>query len=245
VHEGFENLVEPWSRIVRDSCPPPHAWAAAKTALFIRNMMVREFGGERGIEPGKRNLYLFSLVSPAWVEPGRRLEIHNAITEMGHISAAMVFTDDGADVDIKPDFSDNPANLVLTVPWFVDFKSADSDKCSPAVRNGRIFLKPEEQHVVLHWKIKAGVFAGTYQRLFKMYRSEYGFVGKYPQAEDAYSNKKLLMPILSDAEESHTAVPLSFKVVREAFTHEYALRFRKFISEGDDVELARPPFIRK
>jgi hypothetical protein len=89
VHEGFENLVVPWTRIVRSGCPPPHAWAAAKTALFIRNMMVREYGGDRSTEPGKRDLYLFSLISPAWVTPGNKLEIQNAITEMGRISETM------------------------------------------------------------------------------------------------------------------------------------------------------------
>ena len=44
-HEGFENLVVQWSnRTPEPGCPPPHAWAAAKTALFIRNMMVVDTG---------------------------------------------------------------------------------------------------------------------------------------------------------------------------------------------------------
>ena len=119
-HEGFENLVEPWTnRTPRESCPPPHAWAAAKTALFIRNMMVCEYGGRAGIDAGSRDLYLYSLISPAWIKPGKKVAIRNAPTEMGRVSSTLSFTADGAELTVKPAFHHAPRYIVFRIPYSV------------------------------------------------------------------------------------------------------------------------------
>ncbi|NQU51946.1 MAG: hypothetical protein HQ522_05360, partial [Bacteroidetes bacterium] len=80
-HEGFENMIEPWADRDPDPIPAPHAWAAAKTSLLIRNMLVREYGGSAGVEENKRDLYLFSVLSPEWVKPGKEIKIINATCE--------------------------------------------------------------------------------------------------------------------------------------------------------------------
>jgi hypothetical protein len=237
-HEGFENMVIPWTRIVASFCPPPHAWAAAKTALFIRNMMVREYGGQRGLMPDERDLYLFSLISPSWVKPGNKLEIDNAVTEMGHVSSTMTFTTYGAEIRIKPDFFESPAHLVLTVPYFVDLLSFETDTGEPKRKNNWIFLSPNTTQVNLHWRIKEGVFANTYQNLLTMYRSEYGYMGEGIEADLRYRIQKPPKPFLTGKERAYPAVPLSFELVCEAYEHEYEKRFKKFKAKGGTVDRA-------
>jgi len=98
-HEGFENMVEPWTDRDTSDWPPPHAWAAAKIANLIRNCLVVEHGGRAGLYEGRRDLHLFSVVSPVWAEPGRTLGFRDAVTEMGTVSASMRFPHDGAEED--------------------------------------------------------------------------------------------------------------------------------------------------
>jgi len=240
-HEGFENMVIPWTRIVAPICPPPHAWAAAKTALFIRNMMVREYGGQRGLEPDKRDLYLFSLISPSWVQPGNKLEISNAVTEMGHISAVMTFTAKGAEVSIDPHFFESPAHIVLTIPYFVDLIDIETDQRMFKKGNTWIFLPPNTSHVKLYWKIKEEMFAGTYQNLLKMYRSEFGYMGEGEEAEKRFRTEQPSKPFLTTEETNYPAARLSFELVREAFFHEYTRRFEEFKANGGTVDKALPP----
>ena len=227
-HEGFENLVIPWSRLVRASCPPPHAWAAAKTSLFIRNCMVREFGGEGGLDMKKRGLHLFSLVSPAWTKSGNKIEIKDAVTEMGRISATMIFSKSGAEVEIKPAFHSEPAHIALTVPYFVDLKKAEADGKKVSVKDGIIYLAPDAKKVVLKWKEKKGIHKDTYQDILKMYRSEYGYI----KDRNRFRTEEPPKPRLTAEEEKHPAEPISFDLARRAFTHEYKRRFDEEIKAG-------------
>jgi len=227
-HEGFENLVVPWSRLVSPSCPPPHAWAAAKTALFIRNGMVREFGGEAGLTPHERGLYLFSLVSPAWAKPGEKLTIRHAVTEMGLVSATMTFNDHGAEIDIEPDFHTPPAYLALTVPYFVELISVDAGTRPIEVRDGVITFQPDVRKISLRWKKKKDVHDGTFQALLNMYRSEYGYL----KDRNRFLIETPPTPVLTDEEKLHPATPMSFALVRKAFAHEYRRRFEEDRNAG-------------
>ena len=240
-HEGFENLVVPWTRLVSPGCPPPHAWAAAKTALFIRNMMVREFGGKGGLKPGERNLHLFSLISPAWARPGNKLEIRNAVTEMGTVSATMAFRTDGADVTIQSDFHTPPARLAIAAPYFVELTEIQVDGRKRHAQGNAISLSPNARRVALNWREKPGIHDGTYQDLLKLYRGEYGYV------KDAarYCSEEPPKPVLSAEENNHPAMPLSFGVVRRAFSHEYERRFEKHVGTGGAVDGAQPPGMLK
>ena len=239
-HEGFENLVEPWTRLVRPTCPPPHAWAAAKTALFIRNMMVREFGGQGGVQMEKRNLYLFSLISPAWVKPGNQLVIRNAATEMGTVSATMTFGRDGAEVTIAPNFHTPPAQIALTIPYFVDLHSVKADGKTLTPRAGIVYLAPDVKRVSFKWEEKKGIHDGTYQDLLKLYRGEYGYI----QDRNRYRTEKPPEPFLTAEEASHPAAPLSFEVVLSAYQHEYARRFAEHTAAGGAVLTVQAPALQ-
>jgi hypothetical protein len=160
-------------------------------------------------------------------------------------------------VTIHPDFRDPPAHLVLTVPWFVELESvrlapekhrrpdasstAAADDKHPVQQNGQIFLPPDTTHISLRWKIKNETFAGTYQNLLKMYRSEYASVGKYPDSDKIYRTEPPPTPHLTDREKSHPPERLSFDLVRKAFTHEYTRRFKAYAASGGTVDKAQPP----
>ena len=227
-HEGFENLVEPWTRLVSPSCPPPHAWAAAKTALFIRNMMVREHGGEGGLNLKKRNLYLFSLVSPAWVKPGNKLEIRNAVTEMGTVSATMTFNENGAEVEIESNFHTTPAHLALSIPYFVELINCDAGSSKQEIKEGVIYFSPDVKKVTLKWNENKDAHKGTYQNLLKMYRSEYGYI----KDRNRFRTEQPPKPFLSAQEENHRPEVMSFDLVRNAFVHEYTRRITEYLAAG-------------
>ncbi len=236
-HEGFENLVVPWTRLVDPNCPPPHAWAAAKTALFIRNMMLREHGGEGGIHNKARNLFLFSLISPTWIKPGNKLEISNAVSEMGTVSASMTFTKDGANVTIAPDFHTSPAKIALTIPYFVELESCDAGTKDYEIKDGVIFLPADVTKVKLKWKEKNNAHAGNFQKLLKMYRSEYGLI----RDRNRYRSEKPKKPILNMDEKNYPAEVFSFDLVRKAFMHEYKRRADAYKNEGGVLEYIVPP----
>ncbi len=54
------------------------------------------------IEINKRDLYLFSVLSPQWLKPGKEIRINNANTEFGKVSASMEITENGATIRINP-----------------------------------------------------------------------------------------------------------------------------------------------
>jgi hypothetical protein len=228
-HEGFENLVEPWTnRTPYEECPPPHAWAAAKIALFSRNMLVLEYGGELGATPGERELFLFSLISPAWVEPGKSVEIKNAPTEMGAVSAEMTFTENGCRVSISPDFHSPPAAIRVGKPYFVDIVKSSSDAGEPETRDGFLRFPPETREIEIEWRVVEVRFDGVFQKILKMYRSE------YPEVADGdYAKAVSGEPFLLEDERNLPPDPPSFELLRKAFLKEYSRRFAEFAAAGN------------
>ncbi len=237
-HEGFENLVIPWSnRTPAASCPPPHAWAAAKTALFIRNMMVCEYGGRAGMRPEERDLYLFSLVGPSWMEPGQQVIIKNAPTEMGRVSATLLFKQGGADLAITNDFHHPPRHIAFRVPYTVNLTSFTTNAELSRDKHGVLFLSPDVTRVTLNWTEKARIHDDTYQDILKAYRSEYSFVVK----DGNYDPARADVPFLTNEERGYPAKPLSFNLVRKAFNQEYARRYAAYIEAGGEPYLVEPP----
>ncbi len=170
-YEGFENLVKPWQdRNVNFDVPPPHAWASSKLVCFMRNMLVREYGGDAGLDEQKRSLYLFSLISPAWCKDGREVAIHNARTEMGTVSASMHFTSSGATVTVVPVFHVLPKSVVITIPYFVHLIKFTSDAVKVELKGRQLFLSPDVRKVKLTWKIVPQADQGTFADLLKRYR---------------------------------------------------------------------------
>ncbi|MHC1766329.1 MAG: hypothetical protein AB9869_18860 [Verrucomicrobiia bacterium] len=237
-HEGFENLVIPWSnRTPEPGCPPPHAWAAAKTALFIRNMMVCEYGGHAGLEEQNRDLYLFSLISPAWIEPGKEVAIVKASTEMGQVSSAIRFTADGAEFTLQPKFHDPPRYIALRMPYTVELDSFTTDARHGHTRDGVILFTPDVRKASIKWHTKPGANDGNYQDILKSYRSEYGFVVQ----DDNYDPARAGKPFLTDEEKKHPPEALSFDLVRKAFLREYGRRYREYLSWGGKPHRVKPP----
>jgi hypothetical protein len=239
-YEGFENLVKPWQdRNVNPDVPPPHAWASSKLVCFMRNMLVREYGGDAGLDEQKRSLYLFSLISPAWCKNGREVAIHNARTEMGTISAAMLFTASGADVKIKSAFHVLPNRIVITIPYFVRLIKFTSDALKAELKGPQLFLSPDVRNVKFTWKILPHNNEGSFADLLKRYRAE--------SVLQVVDHKERITPghaYLRPDEKNYPPAPLSFDLVKKAFVHEYVIRFNEMKAGGVQVDtVAAPPLI--
>jgi hypothetical protein len=236
-HEIWEQGPRSWTNRDPDEWTAPHAWAAARMALAIRNMLVLEKGGRAGLDPGQRDLHLFSVTSPAWVIPGKQVAIRNAVTEMGKISAAMRFAPAGASVTIQAEWHHPPRNLVVHVPYFLELISFQTD-AKRSVRDGdTIVLSPDATQLSLRWRPKKGVHEGTFQRLLTAYREE-------PTIRmDGVNYVVVPAPpaVLTEAEGKHPAEPLSFDVLVKAFRHEYARRYAEYLKAGGTPEPVEAP----
>ena len=237
-HEGYENMVVPWS--TRDTnCPPPHAWAAAKITLLIRNMLVLEHGGRAGLDTGKRDLLLFSVISPAWAAPGKKIAVRNARTEMGPITAVMTFTDDGADVTFDNRFHTPPRSLVIRVPYFVELLRFEAN-ARQAKRDGDLIrLSPDATRLSLKFKARPKAHDGQFQNLLLGYRREVehwkGKIDDHPTPPKGF---------LTPAEKARGPEALSFDMVLRAYQHEYKRRFEAHVKDGGTVvTVAAPPLL--
>lgn len=237
-HEGFENLVVPWSnRTPEAGCPPPHAWAAAKTALFIRNMLISEYGGQGGLAESERDLWLFSLISPSWIQPGKQVAIRNAPTEMGPVSSTLTFSENGAELIFAPRFHHPPRFLAVRIPYTQEVDSFASDASRSFLKDRVLFLSPDATTASIRWHKVTGADEGNYQEILKSYRSEYSFVVK----DGNYDPSRADQPFLLEDEQNQPAEPLSFELVRRAFLKEYARRFAADIAAGAEPYPVAPP----
>lgn len=236
-YEGFENLVYPWQdRKVSPEVPTPHAWASSKLVCFLRDMLIREYGGQAGMDMQKRDLYLFSLISPDWCKDGRQVTIHNARTEMGIVSSLMHFNPKGATIKINPKFNIFPHKIVITIPYFVHLNSFTSD-ASEEKREGRLlFFSPDVRQINLMWTINKNADKGTFADILKRYRSE-STLRVVNEKEVITYHHAYLLP----QEKNYPPAPLSFELVKKAFVHEYDLRFKAFKARGGYIENVAPP----
>jgi len=217
--ECFENLVKPWTdRQVDPVCPPPHAWGASKQALTVRNFLLMESGGRNGMDSGKRELWIYHCLSPAWAVPGKRIVISNAITEFGKISSSMTFTQNGARVYFKASFHENPACYRIRIPYFKQLVNYKSDAKATEVKEDCILLSPDATWVSLQWKDKPKANEGTVADILSEYRGSDRFQG--------VSGGKAMIetptPFLLPGEKSESEQPLSFELVKKTFQYEYS-----------------------
>jgi hypothetical protein len=234
--EGFENLVQPWTRQVDLDCPPPHAWAAMKTALVIRNTLLVERGGRAGIEPSRRNLVLFSLLAPEWTKPGKEVGFRNAPCEMGSVSATFRFSADSADLTFAPNWNWKPHEVIVPIPWYMDIVSIRSDANVTRTEHSLI-LSPNFRTLHLGWKVREGAFQRTLQNLLLAYRREPGFSMKNGQGVASPG----VEGSLSKEEQRLLSVPISFSTVLKAYNMEYLRRFKSFVAKGGvPVKIALP-----
>jgi hypothetical protein len=241
-HEGFENLVRPWTdRAVSPDCPPPHAWAAAKIALLIRNMLILEHGGRAGLDPGERDLYLFPAVSPAWALAGKELSFRNAPTDMGRISAAMRFSKEGANVTIQSDFHTPPANLKIRIPYFKADAQFQTDARKSELADGCIVLSPDATRVEIRWRDRTDAHRGTFEDLLRAYRASNAFKGVDEKGAAIVEAGK---GFILESEKRTTPQPLSLELVKEAFLHECRRRVQESVARGGGlVRVEAPPML--
>lgn len=240
-HEGFENMVEPWEDMDAWPIPPPHAWAAAKTALLIRNMFVREQGGEAGLYENERNLYLFSVISPSWIQPGRSVIINNAVTEMGSISAELKFLESGAQILIKNQFHTPPSSIIIPVPWYVKVKEISTDATRFTRNEEYMVFSPDVSDITLRWKIKERKYNRIYQDILVGYREEPGL--NWRNMLDAVIIPRSKGFLLEDEKEP-LSEPLSFELVKKAFIKEYQRRYDDYVNAGKmPLKIVPPPLM--
>ncbi|MFA6108141.1 MAG: hypothetical protein WDA75_05150 [Candidatus Latescibacterota bacterium] len=239
-HEIWEQGALSWTDRESVEHSGPHTWASARTILTIRNLLVMELGGSAGIEEGERDLHLFSGIAPTWARPGQQIAFRHAVTEMGRLSATLRFTAAGAELEVASDFQRSPRWLVLHLPYFVELEGFETDASRSRLEEGRLLLSPEARRVTLRWHERAGVHAGTFQSLLQALRAEPSVV-----MEEGRITYRPAPEVPLDSEESrHEHEPLSFRLVLEAYRHEYARRYRAFVEAGGvPVTVAAPPLL--
>lgn len=222
-HESFENLIEPWTtRTPQAGCPPPHVWGASKMYETLRSMIIMEYGG---LDADQRELRLFNAIPAGWAKPGQQASVENAPTEFGMVSASLTFRKNGADLTVNAKFHTPPSRIVLRVPYWAEGASS----------NGWIYLPATTKTAKLNWKPKPGIHDGTFQGLLTDYRRERGFwPGKRSEAPP------LKTTVLTDAERTAPAEPLSFDLVTRALTHEFATRYA---AGGQPWPVVAPPML--
>ncbi len=240
-YEGFENLVRPWSDRQVEFCPPPHAWGAAKIATLIRNLLIYEYGGNAGIDDGKRDIYLFPTISPAWVGVGKQIAVNNAPTEFGTVSARMTFTPHGASISITPAFSKQPQFLKIRIPYFKELVKFDADSKVSKTDKDCITVSPDVTKINIEWKDKPDAGKGLFEELLTAYRSCNSFEGV---DDRGYQIIKEHRPYLLDNERKNKVDTLSFDFVLKTFLHEFDVRRTEKLKNGYELYTISAPKIK-
>jgi len=221
-HEGFENMVEPWSsRMVDPECPPPHAWAAAKTASVIRDFLIYEYGGRCGINKGKRDLYLFSVLSPDWVNPGEHITLQNVPTEMGMVTAKIAFQEKSAELSINAKFNEQPSSICLRIPYFKKLISVETDARKYSIENGCIVFSPDVRKATIFWDEVIEQHKAIVEELLTAYRSTNLFAGVDSLGLPVIKSQT---PYLLPSEKVSQYDRLSFDLVKRVFLYEFQRR---------------------
>lgn len=254
-HEGFENMVEPWEDRDPDPIPPPHAWAAAKTSLLIRNCLIREYGGEAGINEDLRDLYLFSAVSPEWIKDGDEIIINNMPTEMGPVSASMKSLFTGAIIKVSNNFHRQPNRIAIPIPYFVELTDVQHNASKYEDKNGIMYFSPDVSDINLFWKVNKKTFIHNFQNILQSYRQEHGVRWEGGSSEKENLDAVAIMDsgadlyptpagpgFLQSAEADIPAEHLSFDLIKRTFIKEYSRRYEDFLKAGKEGLMVKPPY---
>lgn len=255
-HEGFENMIEPWEDRDPDPIPPPHAWAAAKTSLLIRNCLIREYGGDAGINDNLRDLYLFSAISPEWVKNGDEILIENMPTEMGPVSASMISTSSGIKIRVSNNFHNEPAHIAIPIPYFVVLSDVQHNAKTYDQKSDIMFFSPDVSEINLSWKLNDNIFKDNFQNILLSYRQEHGV--RWEGGRSQEENLDVVSIMDSGADLFPTAAgegflledevdlpdgPLSFELVKKAFLKEYSRRYKDYLEGGKKGLLLEAPYV--
>ena len=197
-----------------------------------------EYGGHAGIDSGRRELWLFHCLSPAWVAPGKKVLFRNAPTEFGKISAEMVFDGKGAKVAVAASFHETPSAYRFRIPYFKELVSFKTDARTSRQEGDCIVISPDATVLEMEWSEKQGIHDSVFEDLLLSYRSTDLFNGVDADGRAVIETQK---PFLRADEKAVGPRPLSFDVVRQAFCHDYARRADKCVEEGGSLIKVKAP----
>ncbi|MCE5309069.1 MAG: hypothetical protein LLG20_15630 [Acidobacteriales bacterium] len=164
-HAPQEFGTYPWSdRDIVGHDILPDGPASGKTIELLRNMLVREYGND---------LYLYSALSPTWLQPGQAIVVDREPTTFGPISTTLRVNADGFQVTLSNEFRQAPARMLLRVPWFFDARHANADGRAAPIKNGHIEIAPATHTVVVQGRIRADVPALSFDHAVQEYKREY------------------------------------------------------------------------
>ncbi|MDQ6914826.1 MAG: hypothetical protein M3155_03330 [Actinomycetota bacterium] len=148
---GFEAGTAPYGDRVVDDTTVPHGWFGAEYATLLRNMLVREDGS---------TVHLMSAVSPAWLQPGKRISVSGAPTERGPVSFTLTSTGGGATLSWSSRLAAG-TRVVWPVPYLARGVSARGLNR----RRGEIVLPGRSGSLSVRWRIVGT--PPTYERAFR------------------------------------------------------------------------------
>ncbi len=157
---GFEFSIRPWADRDFHSNLAPHGWFAAKYRNLLRSMLVRE---------REDVLHLLSVVSPAWAVPGEKIVVKDAPTYFGKISYKAVFTADGLEIEITPQFFQPPKTIALSIPYFAQFISATTGK----IRHNTLLISPKTRKLTIKWQQNKDVPAYSFVQMVNWLKQQY------------------------------------------------------------------------
>jgi hypothetical protein len=164
-HAPQEFSTIPWStRDFYEGDILPDGAASGKTIELMRNMLVREY---------KDDLYLFSALSPAWMQPGKVIEVNNEPTTFGPVDAKLSASTAGWEVKLSNRFREAPKHIVISVPWFYEVQKAEADGKPIQASDGKLVLSPTVRTVTVSGRFKPGTPEMSFERAVKDYQREY------------------------------------------------------------------------
>ena len=164
-HAGFEYDVLPWGTRDFGQNLAPHGWFAAEYRTLLRNMMVREQGDA---------LHLLSVISPAWVAPGKQISVRRAPTDFGEVNFVLQFVSaTHATLTLENHFSKNPAKFVLHFPWFMGVTRVVADGTPIVFTGGQAEVPVMTHQVKIIWNKKPNIPPFSFGHSVAAYKTEY------------------------------------------------------------------------
>ncbi|MCC7499128.1 MAG: hypothetical protein IT160_16205 [Bryobacterales bacterium] len=164
-HAPQEFGTRPWSdRDFVEHDLLPDGPASGKTIELLRNMLVREHGND---------LYLFSALSPDWLETGKATVVDRQPTTFGPVSVTLRASVGGLQVTLSPRFRQPPKRILIRVPWFYEATRVEADGRAVGVSNGHIEIAPATRTVSIQGRMRGDAPALSFDRAVQDYKREY------------------------------------------------------------------------
>jgi hypothetical protein len=156
-HGGFETGVRVYGSRAVDDNMTPHGWFAAEYATLLRNMLVRE---------DDDGLVLMSALSPAWLEPGEAVSVHDAPTTFGPVDFTLRARDHGARLEWHANVPEG-TRIRWPLPDWASAIQADN-----LTKDGRTVVLPDRSGTLdVRWRLNAP--AASYSRTVSELQAAY------------------------------------------------------------------------